>query len=622
MKIKFLNVKIKGFFSISEAEVNLENSGFTLISGINNFEEDKAKSNGVGKSSLTEAILYCLTGETLRGTNDVVNKYLNEGTRIELNFIIDNDKYRLIRYKEDKEFGTNLKIFINNQDKSGKGIRDTQKILEQYLPDLNTQLLGSVIILGQGLPQKFTNNTPSGRKEILEKLSKSDFMIQDIKDKLSLRKEQLSKDLRQQEDLSLKNTTELNLMNESLLKLNSQLQNLKNPNEEDFDEQESNKKLTLYKNEKLDVVTKKASNKDNINSSQKEMNNLIKEENEACQTIYSKYKSELNNKKDNITKLKLEISNLEKEILKLKNIKDICPTCGQKLKDVHKVDTTNMENELEVLEFNLEQYQTNYDNLLKEQDEEINKCKKDYESNYLVLESQSQDYYRLDEQYTKLETTLQNNINNLTIEIDRHKLLIEQYEITKNNLHKEISETQGKIKDLQDLLYNINIDKDTINSHIDIVNKMSIIASRDFRGFLLSNVIDYINTKAKEYSQEIFNTTNIEFKLEGNNIYIGYNGKVYESLSGGEKQKVDLIVQFSIRDMLSQFLNFSSNILVLDEIFDGLDQIGCQQIINLISSKFLDIESIFIITHHLELDIPCDNEIIIVKNKDGISEIQ
>ena len=198
----------------------------------------------------------------------------------------------------------------------------------------------------------------------------------------------------------------------------------------------------------------------------------------------------------------------------------------------------------------------------------------------------------------------------------------EQYQKNKYKLSDDIVNCEQQIKSLQDLLYNINIEKDNINQHLDIVNKMVTIASRDFRGMLLSNIIDYINLKAKEYSKDIFNTSDIEFKLDGNNIYIGYAGKQYESLSGGEKQKVDLIVQFSIRDMLSRFLNFTSNILVLDEIFDNLDSYGCQQVINLISTKLLDIESIFIITHHLELDIPNDNEIVIVKNNNGISEIQ
>ena len=150
---------------------------------------------------------------------------------------------------------------------------------------------------------------------------------------------------------------------------------------------------------------------------------------------------------------------------------------------------------------------------------------------------------------------------------------------------------------------------------------MLTIATRDFRGFLLSEIIKFIDQKAKEYCKEIFDTEEIEFKLEGNNIFIGYCGKQYENLSGGEKQKIDLIIQFSIRDMLTRYLDFSSNILVLDEIFDNLDSIGCQKVLNLISNKLTDISSIYIITHHSDIDIPTDNELVVVKDENGISRI-
>ena len=152
---------------------------------------------------------------------------------------------------------------------------------------------------------------------------------------------------------------------------------------------------------------------------------------------------------------------------------------------------------------------------------------------------------------------------------------------------------------------------------------MFTIATRDFRGQLLSNVIDFIDKKAKEYAKHVFNTDNISFALEGNAINISYDNKQLESLSGGERQKVDLIIQFALRDMMCQYLSFTSNILFVDECFDGLDVIGCQKIIDLIAENICDVESIFIITHHSsELAIPYDDEIIIVKNPSGVSYIQ
>ncbi len=145
---------------------------------------------------------------------------------------------------------------------------------------------------------------------------------------------------------------------------------------------------------------------------------------------------------------------------------------------------------------------------------------------------------------------------------------------------------------------------------------------RDFRGYLLHNVISYIDKRAKDYALDIFDTQDIQFKLEGNNIMITFQKKDYENLSGGEKQKVDLIVQFSIRDMLSEYMNFSSSIIVLDEIFDNLDSIGCEKVINMINKRFTDINSIYIISHHAEeLSIPVDTTLTVIKESTGVSHV-
>ena len=159
--------------------------------------------------------------------------------------------------------------------------------------------------------------------------------------------------------------------------------------------------------------------------------------------------------------------------------------------------------------------------------------------------------------------------------------------------------------------------------HIDTLSKMNTIVTRDFRGFLLSNIITFIDSCAKSYSIDIFGNDKISVYLDGNNIEICYNEKSYPALSGGERQKVDIIVQLSIRDMLSKFMGYSCNILVLDEIFDNLDSKGCDQLLNLFVKKLSDLSSIYIISHHADsLNIPYDRELIIVKNESGYSEIK
>ena len=137
------------FMSFEDFDIDFSSfNGFTFISGRNNFKSDNSNSNGVGKSSIEEAIIWSLTGETLRGTKDVKRFGSEDSCSVQIEFLVDNDKYTVIRSKDK----TNLQLIINGEDVSGKGIRDTEKILHERIPDLTTSLIGSVIILGQGLP--------------------------------------------------------------------------------------------------------------------------------------------------------------------------------------------------------------------------------------------------------------------------------------------------------------------------------------------------------------------------------------------------------------------------------------------------------------------------------------
>ena len=204
MNIKLESVYIQNFMSFAQAEFDFSNDGFTLVSGNNLCPSDLTNSNGSGKSSLFESIFWCLTGETIRGTKNVVN-YKFDNCSVEVYLWIDSQAVIIIRSKGQK---SDLKLFINGENKSGKGIRDTEKILTDYFPDLTPLLLGSVIVFGQGLPNRFSANTPSGRKEVLEKLTNSDFMIADIKLRVNNRKDIIQKNLQSINDKIIKLTSQ------------------------------------------------------------------------------------------------------------------------------------------------------------------------------------------------------------------------------------------------------------------------------------------------------------------------------------------------------------------------------------------------------------------------------
>ena len=616
MRIIFKNIKLHNFMSYEDANVSLNRNGYILVNGINNNPDDNAKSNGTGKSSLFSAISWALTGLTVSGGKEVANIHTEGTTSVELEFSVDNHNYTVTRTKNP----SNLKIFIDSEDKSGKGIRDTEKLLSEYLPDITHSLLNSVIILGQGLPQKFTSNSPSGRKDVLEQLSNSDFMIADLKKRVTDRASAIKDEIRKCED----SITDLTARKEITTK---RIESLHNELKQMTDDCLTEYKLQIENLEKSIISCDDSISKDTelinkltseLNDIQEKLTNSFNKYTQGKETITVKDVSEVT---DKISKLSTNILALKNEINKLDSVTDVCPTCGQKLPGVEKIDTTDKKTNLEKLNAEMLELMAQ-----KREIEEYNSEKiKAYDVKF--QEEQKKDKELLNTISTNLskaqasKSGTEQNKRLFQSDIDKINFKINSFEETKNKLKCEIDiETSNNNDFIEKILY-YTTNKNNLTSHLDVNTKMSTILKRDFRGYLLTNVIEFISTQAKNYSLDLFGTDKLEFYLDGNNIAITYDKKDYEVLSGGEKQKVDVIIQLAIRDMLCKFMNFSSNILVLDEITDSLDITGSQRMFNLISTKLNDVEAVYIVSHHTDFDTPIDSEITVVKGSDKISRI-
>ena len=600
--------------SFGYAELDLDNQGFVRIDGINNSLIDGATSNGAGKTSCFEAIMWCLQGETIRKSKQVTNINGDDGAYVELDFIADGTDYKLIRTKDHSKYKTNLKIFINGEDKSGKGIRDSEQYLTQYLPELSAQMISSVIILGQGLPMRFTNNTPAGRKEVLESLSQSDFMIEDLKAKLLKRKSTLQDALNNLNLEQARCQTEKNLIQNIITQTEHQLKNLVVPDV---------KKLV-----EIQI------NIDNLNR--------VLSENEAQQGIYEQTLYTLMNKSreyqdaklaeikviPNDNELNAKEYSLSNEIKIYRNIiaekekvTDVCPTCGQKIEGVVIPDTSQEKIKCEVLCAELAnvknehiKFNNSVDKLRKDIDEKYSKLNKENDENI----SKIKDLIRL---YQKEIAEVSLNLSELKAKEQSISYAIDTYENNKVEFENRITEKTNRLNELtSNELHNQN-EIDLIKQKIDIDNKIDIALKRDFRGYLLTNVIEFINSKVNYYCKYFIENGDIKFTQSGNAINVIFNGKDYECLSGGERQKIDIIIQLALRDMMCTFMNFSSNILVLDEITDFMDNQGSNKLINTISSLIQDVSSIFFVTHHTELNLPYDKIITVIKDKTGISKL-
>lgn len=623
MNIIFNSIEIEGFMSLGHVNIDLKDSGYTLINGVNNTETDLAKSNGSGKSSIWEALVWCLTGETIRGTKSVENIIQNNGTYVKLNFTVNNDNYVIIRSKNHKQYKTNLLVYVNDKDVSGKGVRDTTKILKEYLPELDNSIISSVIVLGQGLPSRFTNNSPSGRKEVLEQLSKSDFMVEDIKLRIINRKSELDKELRQEQDTQLKTKSECELLQ---TQLDSDIEQLNS--EQDVEQTKqlliiSKEQCNTLQNLVTEIQTECEQINTQINENSLTISSLESQKNEQINDLQQKYYNIINPLNIKQTEILKDVQFLQNEITNIENIKDVCPTCSQKLPNIFKPDVSDKKIKLDNLlqqKHTVEQELTNQNLNLQT---EILQVTEDISQQINNLQQLN---LTLKQKYSEVNNKLvltNKELTNITKQISEYENVINSYETTKQLLEQRVFLAQNKITNYKSQLQEIEQDILDTENHLNVIKKFDTIIKRDFRGYLLHNVIEYINTVAKQYCSQVFNTDLIEFKLDGNNISISYNNKEYEMLSGGEKQKIDLIVQFSIRDMLCKYLNFSCNILVLDEIFDNIDSVGCDKVIELISNKLQEVSSVYIISHHAEeLEIPVDNYITVVKGLDGVSYVK
>ena len=600
--------------SFGYAELDLDNQGFVRIDGINNSLIDGATSNGAGKTSCFEAIMWCLQGETIRKSKQVTNINGDDGAYVELDFTADGTDYKLIRTKDHSKYKTNLKIFINGEDKSGKGIRDSEQYLTQYLPELSAQMISSVIILGQGLPMRFTNNTPAGRKEVLESLSQSDFMIEDLKAKLLKRKSVLQDTLNNLNLEQAKCQTEKNLIQNIITQTEQQLKNLVVPDIKKLAELQikiDNLNRVLSENEKQQSIYEQT------------LYTLMNKSREYQDAKLAEIKAIPNDNELNAKEYSLsnEIKIYRNIIAEKEKVTDVCPTCGQKIEGVVIPDTSQEKIKCEALCAEL----ANVKNEHIKFNNSIDKLRKDIDEKYSKLNKEN------DENISKIKDLIkigQKDIAELSLNLSELKAkeqsisyAIDTYENNKVEFENRITEKTNRLNELtSNELHNQN-EIDLIKQKIDIDNKIDIALKRDFRGYLLTNVIDFINSKVNYYCKYFIENGDIKFTQSGNAINVIFNDKDYECLSGGERQKIDIIIQLALRDMMCTFMNFSSNILVLDEITDFMDNQGSNKLINTISSLIQDVSSIFFVTHHTELNLPYDKIITVIKDKTGISKL-
>jgi DNA repair exonuclease SbcCD ATPase subunit len=99
--MKFTKLCIDNFMAIGRAELSLADRGLVLIQGENE-DDSSAVSNGAGKSSIADALSWCLYGSTAREEDGdgVVNIAAGKGTRVSIHIREGDTEYVVARHRK------------------------------------------------------------------------------------------------------------------------------------------------------------------------------------------------------------------------------------------------------------------------------------------------------------------------------------------------------------------------------------------------------------------------------------------------------------------------------------------------------------------------------------------
>ena len=575
MFVQFKKVTIEGFQSIGKVvTLELDSQGFVSVKGINEYEK-KALSNGSGKSTIFEAINWCLFGKTSSGVSDVKNLYYSNGCVVTVTFILDGVPYKISRSLGHKTYKNQVQFLCHDNDWSCRNKTDTDKRIRSTLP-FSQDIFLSTIFLSQGFTGRLSSLTPSARKERLEILANIDESINSFKESLTeikntyaTKSQDITKNVsyiegkldlfksEKQEIDQLQATTDLDIPDINIEDLRTKLQTVK-------------AKLTELQDQKTTMVLERT-----------------KIDSNRCQ-----HESKVNQLKRDRNSVQANLDLLEKEC--------VCPTCKQTL-------TQDKNNELKV----------GYQSQIKTLDSEI--------------QSSSNSIHALTEQYETITSKIESmhkTINTLTTMQNKNESIVNEYDrnIQANaDRRLKISRLSTCVENIASLSSDITkLQKllETTNVSLDTTSHMLAMLTKEFRTYLLSTVINQMNVKLAEYSRYLFTNESETIKIDADdtklNIYLGESK--YESLSGGEKKKVDLALVLAQRNIALRLSGFQCNILILDEILENCDEQASNVALNLLNQASEDVGSIFVISHN-NYSIPVDMTITVTKGSDRCSKI-
>lgn len=567
--IELNELHIKNFFSHSDSILNFDDlNGLVLLSGIN--KDGRFDSNGSGKSSVLEGIVYSITGNTLRnvGVNDMVNRVTGKNTMSQLTLRNNSIPVTITRYRKDELHGDSLVLLEDGKDISSRLNKSTQETINRKL-NIPYNVLVNTILLGEGLSSRFTQLSDPDKKSLIESTLSLSYDVNSLRDKVNSYIKSLKSDISRLEG--------------SISSMKSMIESFNPSDSPDIDKA----KLS-------DLLSRKSTVEDKLSSLSKDIE------------LYSVKIKTLEDSKINYERLYTEYTNLtnkQNDIISKRNSVDIdnsvCMLCGQRLssEEVRSRVKKNYQDQLTDLSTMLSDIVKRLETLpeysiITEKLSELQSSKSNIDIEYRNLNSEllvlTRDIASVESTLNHKKTLLEN---------------IENYKIQVGNDTKEYSEKSVELSDY-DYMYKL-------------FSPTGLIV------YILEDAISYINDRLSIYTSMLIDKS-YKFELSKGKLgLVDSSGASYQSLSNGEKRRLDISIQFALHDYVYNYCGLQINFCFIDEVLDTLDSVGVDNIFEVLRLKmeYCNLKGVIVITHNQSLKDKFDKVITVVKDSDGFSKI-
>jgi DNA repair exonuclease SbcCD ATPase subunit len=544
--IVFKTIRWKNFLSTGNqfTEVSLTDTKSSLIVG----------ANGAGKSTILDALTFALFGKPFRKINkpQLLNSINQSDCIVEVNFDIGRNKYTVIRGIKPNKFEIQQNGVTLDQDASAV---DQQKHFEQTILKMNYKSFTQIVVLGSSTFVPFMRLPLAARREIIEDILDIQIfstMNVSLKEKIKVINDELK-------DHEYK----LSLVKEKIDMQKKFMLDIDKKNKEDIQDKENRKEILLT--EALDYETEILNNDKEINTK-----TIAVSDTQTLKTTITK-----------VSTLKEKLSTKRKSHAKEKKFfeeNDACPTCGQSIEEHFKQEKIT---------------------LLSDKLAEVEKGVSDLGQQLSDLQVKENTFILLIDEINELNLKnrqLNNEIKSLhkrIEELDNDIRKLRDSDVSQREQFSILKSLSEDGKRIQETISETKEEKDCLLTAAQLL-KDSGIKTRIIKKYLptMNKLInDYL--EKMEFSASFMLNENFEEVIKSR-----YRDEFsYESFSEGEKARIDIALLLTWRSVAKLKNSVDTNLLILDEIFDGsLDQNGNSDL-GWILKTFDEKTNVFVISH-------------------------